>query len=82
MPPLRGSVGLALVLHSFSDEGSEAALHGCRPYPRKSAFAEPMARQGLRTSAVRLSLLIRIPWCPFAVPLRVVGPLREIFACR
>ena len=38
MPPLRGSVGLALVLHSFSDGGSEAALHGCRPYPRKSAF--------------------------------------------
>jgi hypothetical protein len=52
------------------------------PYPRKSAFAEPTARQVLRLSAVRLSLLIRIPWCPFAVPLRVVGPLREIFACR
>jgi hypothetical protein len=31
-------LGLALVRHSFSDGGSEAALHGSRPYPRKSAF--------------------------------------------
>ena len=31
-PKLHGSdrVGLALVLHSFSDGGSEAALHGAR----------------------------------------------------
>ena len=28
--PDASRIGLALVLHSFSDGGSEAALHGCR----------------------------------------------------